>query len=348
MTIRSTSSRRFLAAAVTALLAPSAWAALPSQYHVTALGNRVIGEHLNAGGQVAVIDETAGKGSFRPAIWSSGVLIALQDPQTKGSAFDVNDGGVAVGDVSGKGFSHAAMWTAGHQLVDLGGLFDSDNSHILGINANGDCAMIAIVNDNGNVGQRTFFARGCTNPQNIGQFGGNYTFVTGINAAGQMAGYSQLSISSTDQRAYLWSNGVMHNLGTCRGTVSSGSLGLNSSGHVVGFCSDAQQKFSGFYYDGTRMFKIGTLGGAQSEVFGINDSDVIVGRSQTAAGVFHAFVDDRGSVPHTPVDLQTMLDSSGAGWVLDKAIDINASGQILAHGTFNGLKNQYALLTPIE
>jgi len=347
MTIRSTSSRTFLAAAVATLLAPASWA-LPSHYHVTPLGNRIVGEHLNAGGQVAVIDESGGKGTFRPAIWSGGAIVSLPDPQRKGSAFDVNDAGVAVGDVSGKGFSHAAMWTAAHQLVDLGGLFDSDNSHILGINANGDCAIIAVVDDNGHVGQRSFFARGCTNPQNIGQFGGNYTFVTGINASGQMAGYSQLSISSTDQRAYLWTDGTMRNLGTCRNTVSSGALGLNDDGHVVGFCSDEQQKFSGFYYDGTRMIRIGTLGGAQSEAFAINNADVIVGRSQTAAGVFHAFVLDRGAVPHTLHDLQAMLDASGAGWVLDKAIDINASGQILAHGTFNGQKNQYALLTPTE
>src|SRR5262249_46199384 len=158
----------------------------------------------------------------------------------------------------------------------------------------GDCAMVAIVDDNGMTGQRSFFARGCTNPQNIGQIGGNYTFVTGINDNGQMAGYSQVSTTSTDQRAYLWTNGTLQLLGVCRHATSSGSLGLNDSGHVVGFCSsNNSQVFSGFYYDGTRMIKIGTLGGTQSEAFAINDADVIVGRSQTPAGTWHAFVLDR-------------------------------------------------------
>jgi probable HAF family extracellular repeat protein len=345
MTIRPIPVPALFAASIAAFVAHAAWA-LPAQYHVTPLGERVVGEHFNAAGQVAVIDETAGKGSFRPALWSGGVLTPLQDPDRKGSAFDVNDAGVAVGEVSGKGFTHAALWTAAHQLVDLGNLFDSDISHTLGINASGDCAMTAVVNDGGNVGQRAFFARGCTNPQNIGQFGGNFAFVSAINASGQLAGWSQLSISSPDQRAYLWTDGTLRNLGTCTGTVSSGALGLNAGGHAVGFCSDAAQKFSGFYFDGTQMIRIGTLGGAQSEAFAINDADVIVGRSQTAAGVFHAFVLDRGAVPHQLHDLQAMLDASGAGWVFDKAIDINASGQILAHGTFQGLKNQYAVLTP--
>jgi probable HAF family extracellular repeat protein len=340
------SAQRTLAATLAALFTPALWA-LPSQYHVTPLGDHIVGEHLNASGTVAVLDETDGKGTFLPALWSNGVVTRRQDPDAKGAAYDVNDTGVAVGSVTGHGFSHAAMWTTANQLVDLGGLFQSDDSHILGINASGDCAMVAIVDDNGQTGQRSFFAHGCTNPQNIGQIGGNYTFVTGINASGQMAGYSQLSVTSTDQRAYLWTNGTMQLLGVCRNMTSSGSLGLNDSGHVVGFCSaNNSQVFSGFYYDGTQMIKIGTLGGTQSEAFAINNSEVIVGRSQISSGKWHAFVLDRGAVPHPLHDLQTMLDSSGAGWVLDKAIDINASGVILAHGTFNGLKNQYAILTP--
>src|SRR4051812_29668687 len=62
MTIRTASARTLLAAAIAALAslaAPAAWA-LPSQYHVTPLGNRIVGKHLDGGGQVAVIDESAG------------------------------------------------------------------------------------------------------------------------------------------------------------------------------------------------------------------------------------------------------------------------------------------------
>lgn len=346
---RSIHPRSILAAALAALHLPALWA-LPSQYHVAYLGKDIEGERINAAGQVAAIDRSHGKGTFAPAVWSNGVVFDLADPgYTGGAAYALNDSGIAVGALFGKGFHHAAMWPQVNQFVDLGGLFKSTNSDILGINDQGDCAMTAIVQDGANFGQRTFFARGCTNPQNIGQIGGNYTFVERINNHDQMAGYSQVSTTSTDQRAYLWTNGTMKLLGTCRNMSSSGSLGLNDSGHVVGFCSnDNGATFAGFYYDGTRMIRIGTLGGTQSDAIAINNDDVIVGWSQTASKARHAFVLDRGAVPHTLHDLQAMLDASGAGWVFDRAIDINDGGQILAHGTFQGLKNQYAILTPVD
>jgi uncharacterized membrane protein len=116
----------------------------------------------------------------------------------------------------------------------------------------------------------------------------------------------------------------------------------------VGFCSTSKPVRSGFFYDGTRMIKLGTLGGKQTEPFAINNADVIVGKSQTAAGVFHPFVLDRAAAHHPLLDLQTMLDSSGTGWALTEAIAINDAGQILAHGTLAGIKGHTALLTPVD
>jgi hypothetical protein len=346
---RSIHPRSILAATAAAVFAPALWA-LPSQYHVTYLGKDIEGERLNASGQVAAVDRSRGKGSFVPAVWSNGVVFDLADTGYKGGgAFAINDSGVAGGDLNGKGFDHAALWPETDQFVDLGGLFKSKTSFVLGINNQGDCAMTAIVQDGALFGQRTFFARGCTNPQNIGQIGGNYTFVTRINNQDQMAGYTQLNQTQTLQRAYIWTNGTMNLIGVCRNYTSSGALGLNDSGHAVGFCSTGNgTPFGGFYYDGTQMIRIGTLGGKQSEAWGINGADVIVGWSQTASKANHAFVLDRGAVPHKLHDLQTMLDSSGAGWVVDRGIDINDAGQILVHGTFQGLKDQYAILTPVD
>jgi probable HAF family extracellular repeat protein len=347
--IRSLHPRAILAASLAALFAPALWA-LPSQYHVTYLGKDVQGNRLNASGQVAGVDRSGGKGSFVPAVWSSGIVFHLADTGYKGgAAFAINDSGVVGGDLNGKGFDHAAFWPEADQFVDLGGLFQSKTSFVLGINNQGDCAMTAIVHDGSEFGQRTFFARGCTNPQNIGQIGGNYTFVERINNNDQMAGYSQLNTSQTLQRAYIWTNGTMKLIGVCRDLTSSGALGLNDSGHAVGFCSTGDgTPLSGFYYDGAEMIRIGTLGGKQSVAFAINNADVIVGWSQTAAKAKHAFILDRGAGPHKLHDLQTMLDSSGNGWVFDQGVDINDAGQILAHGTFQGLKNQYAILTPAD
>jgi uncharacterized membrane protein len=339
-----------LAAALAASFSPALWA-LPSQYHVTYLGRDIEGERINASGQVAVIDRSHGKGTFAPGLWTDGTTVDLADAgyPKGGAAYALNDSGVVGGALYGQHFDHAAMWPSAGQFVDLGGLFQSTTSFVLGINNQGDCAMTAVIQDGADFGQRTFFARGCTNPQNIGQIGGNYTFVTRINNHDQMAGYSQLNQAQTLQRAYIWTNGTLNLIGVCRNYTSSGALGLNDSGHAVGFCSTGNgTPFGGFYYDGTQMIRIGSLGGPQSNAFAINNFDVIVGWSQTASRQKHPFVLDRGAVPHQLHDLQTMLDSSGAGWAFDNAIDINDAGQILVHGTFQGVKNQYAVLTPVD
>jgi probable HAF family extracellular repeat protein len=345
---RSIHARSILLASVTALSTPALWA-LPSRYHVTYLGRNILGERINASGQAAVLDHSSGKG-YQPALWSNGTVTDLPVAGFRhGGAYALNDAGVVVGVADSGGLEHAAMWPSASQFIDLGGLFRSKSSYVLGINNQGDCAMVAYVKDEAGQGQRTFFARGCTHPRNIGEIGGNYTYVERINNAGQLAGYSQVSQGATDMRAYLWTDGEMKLLGPCRNTTSSGSLGLNDQGHVVGFCNNgAYAPQGGFYYDGSELTRIGDLGGGESVALAINNADVIVGWSKTAGKQKHPFVLDRGAVPHRLHDLQAMLDSSGAGWALDRADDINDAGQILVHGTFQGLKNQYAILTPVD
>ena len=46
------------------------------------------------------------------------------------------------------------------------------------------------------------------------------------------------------------------------------------------------------------------------------------------------------------LDLNDLLDASGAGWTLTGAQGINNSGQILVHGRFDG-RPTGALLTPV-
>ena len=279
---RSIRPRSVLFASLAALSTPALWA-LPSQYHVTYLGLNVYGERINASGQAAVLEHTLGQG-YKPALWSNGTIIELPISGYKnGGAYALNDSGVVVGVANGGKIEHAAMWPSPGQFVDLGGLFASKSSHIMGINNQGDCAMVAYVKDQAGQGERSFFARGCTNPQNIGEIGGNYTYVERINNVGQLAGYSKVSQGATDTRAYLWTNGEMKLLGPCRNTTSSGSLGLNDQGHVVGFCNNgAYAPQAGFYYDGTELIRIGDLGGGESVAIAINNADVIVGWSKTA------------------------------------------------------------------
>ena len=97
-----------------------------------------------------------------------------------------------------------------------------------GINASG---QVVFYNWNGSEYQ-TFFYDGAT-AQDIGSFGGSYTFPSGLNASGQVVGYALTSTGEV--HAFSWTQaGGMVDLGALGGTDSYTS-GVNASGQVVGY-----------------------------------------------------------------------------------------------------------------
>ena len=97
-----------------------------------------------------------------------------------------------------------------------------------GINASG---QVVFYNWNGSEYQ-TFFYDGAT-AQDIGSFGGSYTFPSGLNASGQVVGYALTSTGEV--HAFSWTQaGGMVDLGTLGGTDSY-AYGVNASGQVVGY-----------------------------------------------------------------------------------------------------------------
>jgi probable HAF family extracellular repeat protein len=86
---------------------------------------------------------------------------------------------------------------------------------------------------------------------------------------------------------------------------------------------------------------IGTLGGTYAYANSINDTNQIVGGSFIDSGDhdFRAFLWDQG----TMTDLNTLLDSSGANWVLNEATSISNNGLIVGSGMFEGVKHMFML-----
>jgi probable HAF family extracellular repeat protein len=163
----------------------------------------------------------------------------------------------------------------------------------------------------------------------LGNLGGTSSpsVAHGINNSGQVVGVSYTS--SGNGRAFLYSGGVMTNLGTLGGATSAAN-GINNSGQVVGESLTSSGNTNAFLYSGGTMTDIGTLGDNFSIANGINSSGQVVGVSETHGGTYDAFLYSGGS----------MIDIGGAA---SSAIGINNSGEVV--GAENGSNgNSYAFL----
>ena len=116
----------------------------------------------------------------------------------------------------------------------------------------------------------------------LGTLGGRYTYLTDINNRGQVVGASD--ISADFRHAFLYSDGIMTDLGTLSGTnfnidgtvqTVSAAVGINDGGQIVGY-SHTNDNDGGpihaFLYNAGVMTDLGTLGGSNSVAIAINNS----------------------------------------------------------------------------
>ena len=147
----------------------------------------------------------------------------------------------------------------------------------------------------------------------LGNLGGNIIAVSGLNNSGQVVGASYTSAGA--EQAFLYSGGVMHDLGPTGG--ASWAEGINNSGQVAGWYSTGSD--FAFLYTGGVMKNIGTLGGYEADGFGINNSGQIVGSSMDVNDNWRAFLYSGGAM----TNLQTL------GGNYSTANAINNEGQIV-------------------
>jgi probable HAF family extracellular repeat protein len=122
------------------------------------------------------------------------------------------------------------------------------------------------------------------------------------------------------QHAYLFSDGVMHDLGTLGGGNSS-AYSINSFGDVTGFADCAPSPCTGgaFIYKDGKMQALGTLGGNEGLGNSINDAGQVVGWSYISDNALdgrHAFLFTDG----------VMRDLGTLGGKNSEALSINNSG----------------------
>ena len=165
----------------------------------------------------------------------------------------------------------------------------------------------------------------------LGTLGGNVSWATAINNAGEVVGWSGTQPGESvdrdaDFHAFSFANGAMRDLGrpgddssawglndfgqvaglsaadgiwvrNARGTRNLGFRGtpysINRNGVVAGTYDDGVE-FRAFTYQGSVMTDLGTLGGTWAHAKAINDRGVVVGSAANAAGQVRGFIHERG------------------------------------------------------
>jgi probable HAF family extracellular repeat protein len=247
--------------------------------------------------------------------------------------------------------NHAFEWQNGN-LVDLGSLAGADS-----------CSVAASINDAGVISghSETAIVDHVTGFNEVhavrwkdgaildlGTLGGGVSFGSGINKSGQIAGFALNTISDavsiydfqffglsngTETRAFLWTNGIMQDLGTLGGPDAWSSF-VNDAGQVAGFSytDSAVNSTTGvptthpFLWDPARgMSDLGTLGGTlagSQTVFdgGLNNLGQVVGASTLAGDqVFHPFL---WTNPGPMQDLGTLGGTNGVAGAINDAGEI--------------------------
>ncbi|MBI1921296.1 MAG: hypothetical protein HYS23_09485 [Geobacter sp.] len=205
-------------------------------------------------------------------------------------------------------------------------------------------------------------------PLDLGVLSGTtYSYAYGINDLGTVVG-------SSGNYPFIWQDGVMTRLGTNTGAA----YGINSSGYAVGSAGapviwdssgnmtylttasgtaygiDNYWQVVGSYYNsGYKAFlwrsngdfqALATPAGATAtyaySISGPQLQQIVGYGTFSQAPLYRALLWEYD----VPYDLNTLIPA-GSGWVLTKAWGVNATGQIVGEGTYNG-KTQAFLLTP--
>lgn len=137
-------------------------------------------------------------------------------------------------------------------------------------------------------------------------------YPTALTNSRRVSGYA-LDPDTKVFSAAIWSNGTSIRISS---TLSS-AVDVNDSGQAVVQFSDSAE--ASFFWDGTTLRSIGSLGGGFSRGRAINGLGVVVGSSTTGSNETHAFLWDG----------RTMADLGTLGSDYSVALDVNDALQVV-------------------
>lgn len=288
-------------------------------------------------------------------------------------AYGINAAGQVVGvssDLLGK--KHAFLWDG--SMRDLGVLPNTTESFAYAINDAGQVTGVSM--SLGSMTPRAFLWQNNT-MADIGGF-----TPRAINNNGDVAGAMITKRNNVEwyDRACLWRNGTLTNLGTLSGN-NSYAYGINDAGQVAGISFTANDANSrAFLWNSGAISDLGTFGGTNSQAYGIS-SRYVVGYANATGEAQHAVLYTLGTSggANTSTDLGTLsapysyayavnskaqvVGTSGqafiwqngalfdlnmllppdSGWMLEAASAINEKGQIAGWGKQYGLTRAFLI-----
>jgi len=182
---------------------------------------------------------------------------------------------------------------------------------------------------------------------NVGNLGGTYSYVSGLNNRGQMTGTMNLPGDGSAYRAFFWEHGVLTELATLGGDHGNANA-INDSGEVVGFASNTgNQTTLAFLWKHGVITNLGTVDGDLcSAAHSLNASGQVVGESAVDCtfSTVHAFLwENNGPM----VDLNSLIPP-GSGMQLAVASSINDLGEIDGNGVLPNGDIHGFLLIPCD
>lgn len=257
---------------------------------------------INDAGQVVGGAENLA-GYQRPFSYAGGTMSDLGTlGGTSGYAAAINNDGQIVGVAGTASAGPRAFLYAGGTMQDLGTL-PSSGEFYSNANAINDKGKIA---GGSSAGEFTppeppyhAFVRCCDGTlTDLGTFGGQYSEAFGINELGEVVGVASTATLMIDH-AFLYSHGVMHDLGTLPGDGYAEAFDINNLSQVVGRSFGSGL---GFLYEEGAMVALDTLidptsGWTIIDARSINDAQQIAGTACMAGSCYAVRLDLVSPVP---------------------------------------------------
>jgi probable HAF family extracellular repeat protein len=308
------------------------------------------GRGINEAGQVVGDYTLCALGPGEACLWDGSLVTVDRPPGVTGAgAWDINDFGLIIGQMTLDGIATRAFLHDGTQFIDLGVPPGGNLSQGRAINSQGQ--IVGVWGGPGDLPALAAFLWEDGNMVDLNAvLGTPLSEALDINDTGRVAGWMGLS-PYQDGEAFVWQDGKVTALGNLPNGSFSVALGVNELGQVAGYAliGNFPNYSAGrpFLWEEGEMHDLGSLPGFdRTAAMGINDIRQIVGRAWGVAGnpnIESAFIWQHG----TMYDLND-LTVSNTGIEILGATAINNQGQITGRGRNANGDTVGVLLTPAD